>query len=83
MLSIPGLAPHGLILPNYPSYDDHSGEGAMKYGTWVNGGHWTTTQGRMNIACLRVNELARVTRIVTKLHRPGHLLNYCWQDMKE
>ena len=56
MVSIPGLAPHDLILPNYPSYDDHSGEGAMTYGTWVNGGHWTTTQGRMNIACMRVDE---------------------------
>jgi hypothetical protein len=50
------LAPHDLVLPNYPSYDDHSGEGAMSYGTWVNGGHWTTTQGRMNIACMRVDE---------------------------
>ena len=56
MLSIPGLAPHGLILPNYPSYDDHSGEGNQSYGTWVNGGHWTTTQGRMSIACLRAGE---------------------------
>ncbi|MDB4582019.1 hypothetical protein N9164_02585 [Draconibacterium sp.] len=56
MVSIPELAPHDLILPNFPSYDDHSGEGNMTYGTWVNGGHWTTTQGRMNIACLRVNE---------------------------
>jgi len=56
MVSIPELAPYDLILPNYPSYDDHSGEGAMTYGTWVNGGHWTTTQGRMNIACMRVEE---------------------------
>lgn len=56
MISIPELAPYDLILPNYPSYDDHSGEGAMTYGTWVNGGHWTTTQGRMNIACMRVDE---------------------------
>lgn len=56
MISIPELAPHSLILPNYPTYDDHSGEGNMTYGTWVNGGHWTTTQGRMNIACLRVDE---------------------------
>jgi hypothetical protein len=56
MVSIPELAPYDLILPNYPSYDDHSGEGAMSYGTWVNGGHWTTTQGRMNIACMRVDE---------------------------
>lgn len=56
MVSIPGLAPYDLVLPNYPSYDDHSGEGAMTYGTWVNGGHWTTTQGRMNIACMSVGE---------------------------
>jgi hypothetical protein len=51
-----GLAPHGLIIPNYPGYDDsvHGGP----YGHWVNGGHWTTTQGRMNIACLRANEFA-------------------------
>ncbi len=49
-----GLAPHGLIIPNYPRYDDsvHGGP----YGHWVNGGHWTTTQARMNIACLRADE---------------------------
>ena len=64
MLSLKGtpppgsLAPNGLILPNYPSYDDHSGEGDMTYGTWVNGGHWTTTQGRMSIACFRAGEFA-------------------------
>ncbi len=51
-----GLAPHGLIIPNYPGYDDsvHGGP----YGHWVNGGHWTTTQGRMSIACLRADEFA-------------------------
>ena len=62
MVSIPGLAPYDLILPNYPSYDDHSGEGAMTYGTWVNGGHWTTTQGRMNIACMSVDEYGHPVR---------------------
>jgi hypothetical protein len=56
MLSIPELAPYKLILPNYPSYDEISTAGIKAYGTWVNGGHWTTTQGRMNIACMRVNE---------------------------
>ena len=51
-----GLAPHGLIIPNYPGYDDsvHGGP----YGHWVNGGHWTTTQARMSIACLRADEFA-------------------------
>jgi hypothetical protein len=50
------LAPHGLIIPNYPGYDDsvHGGP----YGHWVNGGHWTTTQARMSIACLRANEFS-------------------------
>lgn len=62
IVSIPGLAPYDLILPNYPSYDDHSGEGEMTYGTWVNGGHWTTTQGRMNIACMSVDEYGHPTR---------------------
>ena len=28
------------------------------YGHWVNGGHWTTTQARMSIACLRADEFA-------------------------
>ena len=51
-----GLAPLGLILPNYPGYDDSVHGGG--YGHWVNGGHWTTTQGRMSIACLRANEFA-------------------------
>ena len=37
-----GLAPHGLIIPNYPGYDDSVHGGG--YGHWVNGGHWTTTQ---------------------------------------
>jgi hypothetical protein len=55
-----GLAPHGLILPNYPSYDDsiHSGSYGLRYGDWVNGGHWSTTQGRMSVACLRAGEFA-------------------------
>jgi hypothetical protein len=55
--SAPGdLMPHDLIIPNYPSYDDTVYGGA--YGSWVNGGHWTTTQARMSIACLRANEFA-------------------------
>lgn len=58
MLSIRQLYPHDLILSNYPAYDekDYPTGGLMTYGTWVHGGHWSTCQGRMNIACLRVNE---------------------------
>ena len=75
MLSLKGtqppgsLAPNGLILPNYPSYDDHSGEGDMTYGTWVNGGHWTTTQGRMSIACFRAGEFAHPLGAWTVMRR--------------
>jgi hypothetical protein len=58
MVSIKELAPHDLILTNYPAYDEpgYPTDGLMTYGKWVHGGHWSTCQGRMNIACLRVNE---------------------------
>ncbi len=58
MLSIKELAPHDLIITNYPAYDEpgYPTDGLMNYGRWVHGGHWSTCQGRMNIACLRVNE---------------------------
>jgi|MDTC01.1.fsa_nt_gb hypothetical protein len=58
MVSIKELAPHDLIITNYPAYDEsgYPTGGLMTYGTWVHGGHWSTCQGRMNVACLRVNE---------------------------
>jgi hypothetical protein len=52
------LIPHGFVLPNYPSYDDHSGEGDMSYGTWTNGGVWPAHEGVMGIACFRAGEFA-------------------------
>jgi hypothetical protein len=56
--SIPELRPHGLILPNYPSYDDmyepeHS---IWTYGTWINGGHWSTCEARMMMAYFRLGK---------------------------
>lgn len=58
MVSIPELAPHDLVITNYPAYDEpnYPAGGLMAYGTWVHGGHWSTCQGRMNIACLRAGE---------------------------
>jgi hypothetical protein len=50
------LAPHGLIIPNYPGYDDHAGEGDMTYGFWCNGGGWPAHQGTMDMACFRAGE---------------------------
>ena len=62
MVSIPGLRPHKLILPNYPSYDDmYEGEtGIWKFGTWVNGGHWSTCEGRMMMAYARLGAYDRM-----------------------
>ena len=55
MLSIPKLYPFDFILPNYPEYDDNDNSIIKPYGRWVDGGAWQTTQGRMSIACLRIN----------------------------
>lgn len=54
--SIPQLRPHTFILPNYPSYDDmyEKPEGLWAYGTWVNGGHWSTCEARMILAYYRL-----------------------------
>ncbi len=53
--SIPELRPYKLIIPNYPSYDDmYEFTGLFKYGRWINGGHWTTCEARMQIGYYRV-----------------------------
>ncbi|HEY3280669.1 MAG TPA: hypothetical protein VGN26_00205 [Armatimonadota bacterium] len=56
MASIPELRPYHFILPNYPSYDDmyEKPEGLWGYGTWVNGGHWSTCEARMMLAYSRL-----------------------------
>ncbi len=58
MASIPELRPHHFILPNYPSYDDmyEKPEGLWGYGTWVNGGHWSTCEARMVLAYYRLGK---------------------------
>ena len=56
--SIPGLRPHSFIIPNYPSYDDMytAPEGLWGFGTWVNGGHWSTCEARMVMAYYRLGQ---------------------------
>jgi hypothetical protein len=56
MASISGLRPHGVIITNYPSLDDMYTEptGLWEFGTWVNGGHWTTCEARMIMADFRM-----------------------------
>lgn len=56
--SIAGLRPYAFILPNYPSYDDmyEQPKGLWAFGTWVNGGHWSTCEGRMIMAYYRLGK---------------------------
>ncbi len=69
MTAIPGLRPHQFILPNYPSYDDlyEKPEGLWEYGTWVNGGHWSTCEARMILAYYRFGYFEDVRRSMKHL----------------
>ncbi len=53
--SIPGLRPYKLIIPNFPGYDDmYETKGLFTFGKWINGGHWTTCEARMQLGYYRV-----------------------------
>lgn len=53
--SIPGLRPYKLIVPNFPGYDDmYDTKGLFVFGKWINGGHWTTCEARMQLGYYRV-----------------------------
>jgi hypothetical protein len=69
MASIPGLRPHDFILPNYPTYDDmyEKPEGLWAYGTWVNGGHWSTCEARMVLAYYRLGKFEDARRSMRRL----------------
>jgi hypothetical protein len=56
--SIQELRPYQFILPNYPSYDDmyEKPQGLWSYGTWVNGGHWSSCEARMILAYYRLGK---------------------------
>ena len=62
--AIPQLRPHGFIIPNYPGYDDmyEQPAGLWAFGTWVNGGHWSTCEARMILAYCRLGKFRDVTR---------------------
>lgn len=55
MLAVPGLAPCGWTLPNFPDYDGACSNGGCigGYGTWVSGGSWSTLEGRAILAHYR------------------------------
>ena len=67
--SIPGLRPYGLILANCPSLDDmyEAPQGLWGFGTWVNGGHWTTCEARMMMAYYRVGQYADARRAMEQM----------------
>jgi hypothetical protein len=67
--SIPQLRPHDFIVPNYPSYDDmyEKAEGLWGYGTWVNGGHWSTCEARMVLAYYRLEKYEDARRSMRRL----------------
>jgi hypothetical protein len=67
--SLPGLRPYDFVLPNYPSYDDmyEKPEGLWAYGTWVNGGHWSTCEARMVLAYYRLGKFEDARRSVRQL----------------
>jgi hypothetical protein len=67
--SIPELRPHDFVLPNYPSYDDmyERPEGLWAFGTWVNGGHWSTCEARMVLGYYRLGEFEDAHRSVRQL----------------
>ena len=67
--SIPGLRPHDFIIPNYPSYDDmyEQPAGLWGFGTWVNGGHWSTCEARMMMAYARLGKYEDARRSMKQL----------------
>jgi hypothetical protein len=67
--SIPGLRPYDFVLPNYPSLDDmyEKPEGLWAFGTWVNGGHWSTCEARMILAYYRLNQYEDARRSMQRL----------------
>lgn len=57
IVSIPGLRRHDVIITNCPGLDDTyepTESGLWSFGTWVNGGHWTTCEARMMMGYCRL-----------------------------
>ena len=68
--SIPGLRPHDFIITNCPSLDDMYTPAAgwlWKFGTWVNGGHWSTCEARMVMGYYRLGKFDDARRSMLQL----------------
>jgi len=70
--AIPGLRPHGFILTSCPSLDDMytpPTSWLWQFGTWVNGGHWSTCEARMIMGYYRVGQFEDARRSMRQLLR--------------
>jgi hypothetical protein len=70
IVSIPGLRPHHFIITNYPSLDDlyvPETTGLWQFGTWVNGGHWSTCEARMMMGYARLGKYEDARRSMQEL----------------
>ena len=68
--SIPGLRPHDFIITNYPGLDDMYTPPASwlwQFGTWVNGGHWSTCEARMVMGYYRLGKYDDARRSMQQL----------------
>jgi len=68
--SIPGLRPYDFIITNYPGLDDmyvKPDSWLWKFGTWVNGGHWSTCEARMILAYYRLGKYEDARRSMKRL----------------
>lgn len=67
--SIRGLRPYDLIVTNCPSLDDmyEQPAGLWGFGTWVNGGHWTTCEARMIMAYYRLGKYDDARRSMKRI----------------
>ncbi len=67
--SIPALRPFDLIITNYPSLDDMYEEprGLWGFGTWVNGGHWSTCEARMILGYYRLSKYDDARRSMKRI----------------
>lgn len=67
--ALPELRPHDFLITSYPGYDDmydnwgsREHESLWSYGTWVNGGVWSTVEARAIMAYYRVGAYEDIRR---------------------
>jgi len=69
--SLPGLRLHDFIIANDPGLDDMyvdpKGNWLWSFGTWVNGGHWSTCEARMMMGYYRLEQFEDARRSMKQL----------------